>query len=601
MPSSQHAFHLTHFLCTSADGLIGVPPPPPPDEPLVKADIKPQVPIPDAGGEERQVPRAQANSPVIYPGSHANAMHGRLGLDSSGLPLWQTKPPPPADLNMQQALAQGGGFNLFLSDHLPLSREVPDTRDPQCKAIHYDLNDLPTASVVIVFYNEPMSTLLRSVHSVLDRTPPQLLDEIILVDDGSTVEWIRSGGSDELVNYVNALPKARMVRNVVRKGIVAARLHGIKEVKSDIFAILDSHIEVQPEWLEPLVKRLKDHPMTVLMPQIDGITSETMVHNRGGIGCTLGFLWKLMEHSFDTHDSPMPERRNAGPSDFVSSPTMAGGLFAANKQAFMDLGSYDEQFAFWGTENLELSFRIWQCGGRLECAPCSRVYHIFRKGGIGYSSPGNSVTKNKMRTLAVWMDEYADLAWRVLRRPKIDIGSLEERRLFRESHQCKPFSWFLSEVNPESTVKKIPEDVPHLGPVVNQATSKCLDARRDAPGGTPGLNRCHGGDSQEFMYFAKVNHIMPVTNDEACLSPQSVNFEWCHKGQTRWEYTGGQIRELGRSKCLSAVGESGDGLQVASCDVTDPKQIWNWSSYNPPAVFGVPVDDHGRLRGVKGE
>ena len=47
-------------------------------------------------------------------------------------------------------------------------------------------SDLPEVSVVIVFHNEAWSVLLRSVHSVLSRTPTHLLREVILVDDLST-------------------------------------------------------------------------------------------------------------------------------------------------------------------------------------------------------------------------------------------------------------------------------------------------------------------------------------------------------------------------------------------------------------------------------
>lgn len=50
--------------------------------------------------------------------------------------------------------------------------------------------DLPQISVVFIFVNEALSVILRSVHSVVNRTPSRLLKEVILVDDNSdSGEW----------------------------------------------------------------------------------------------------------------------------------------------------------------------------------------------------------------------------------------------------------------------------------------------------------------------------------------------------------------------------------------------------------------------------
>lgn len=56
----------------------------------------------------------------------------------------------------------------------------------RCHSQNYS-EHLPNASIVICFYNEQLDTLVRSVHSILDRTPTHLLNEIILVDDFSDI------------------------------------------------------------------------------------------------------------------------------------------------------------------------------------------------------------------------------------------------------------------------------------------------------------------------------------------------------------------------------------------------------------------------------
>ncbi len=81
---------------------------------------------------------------------------------------------------------QKNAFNQYVSDMISVDRSLPDPRDEWCKADgRFTKRKLPTTSVVICFHNEAWSVLLRTVHSVMDRSPRHLLKEIILVDDAS--------------------------------------------------------------------------------------------------------------------------------------------------------------------------------------------------------------------------------------------------------------------------------------------------------------------------------------------------------------------------------------------------------------------------------
>jgi polypeptide N-acetylgalactosaminyltransferase len=78
-------------------------------------------------------------------------------------------------------------FNVLISNRIGFRRQIPDTRNGLCKTSLSlrPISDLPMASVIICFYNEAFSALLRTVYSVIDRTNDKLLNEIILVDDFS--------------------------------------------------------------------------------------------------------------------------------------------------------------------------------------------------------------------------------------------------------------------------------------------------------------------------------------------------------------------------------------------------------------------------------
>ena len=81
-------------------------------------------------------------------------------------------------------------LNVIKSSELAPNRTIPDNRDLACANVEYDVSSLASSSVIITFRTEPRSTLLRTVVSVLERTPPSLLKEIILVDDNNDDESV---------------------------------------------------------------------------------------------------------------------------------------------------------------------------------------------------------------------------------------------------------------------------------------------------------------------------------------------------------------------------------------------------------------------------
>ncbi|KAI5106606.1 polypeptide N-acetylgalactosaminyltransferase 11, partial [Silurus meridionalis] len=422
-------------------------------------------------------------------------------------------------------------FNILISNRIGYHRDLPDTRNEKCKVKTYPLA-LQTASVVICFFNEAFSALLRTVHSVLDRTPSYLLHEIILVDDNSELDDLKQ----DLDAYIQThLPdKVKLVRNNKREGLIRGRMIGASHATGEVLVFLDSHCEVNEAWLQPLLSPIKENRRTVVCPVIDIISADTLLYSpspivRGGFNWGLHFKW-----------DPVPVSELNNPSGAIRSPTMAGGLFAMDREYFNELGQYDSGMDIWGGENLEISFRIWMCGGQLLIMPCSRVGHIFRK-RRPYGSPGgqDTMARNSLRLAHVWMDEYKEQYFAL--RPELrsrEYGDISDRVALRERLQCHSFKWYLDHVYPEMQLSS-PQNKPQPPVFFNRGVKRPKVLQR------------------------------------------------------------GRLRNLLAKKCLVAQGrpsQKGGAVVVRTCDSQDPEQEWAYDEEHELILAGLLCLDMSEIR-----
>ncbi|XP_065560068.1 polypeptide N-acetylgalactosaminyltransferase 5-like isoform X1 [Artemia franciscana] len=442
-------------------------------------------------------------------------------------------------------------FNILASDMMSLNRSLPDVRLEGCKHKKHPAK-LPTTSVVIVFHNEAWTTLLRTVWSIINRSPRALVEEIILVDDASERDYLGS----KLEDYVKDLPvPVHVLRTGKRSGLIRARLLGAKHVKGSVITFLDAHCECTEGWLEPLLARVAQNRKTVVCPIIDVISDETFEYITASDLTWGGFNWKL---NFRWYRVPQREmdRRDGDRTAPLRTPTMAGGLFSIDKKYFEELGTYDEGMDVWGGENLEMSFRVWQCGGILEISPCSHVGHVFRDKSP-YSFPGGVakvVNKNAARVAEVWMDEWKYFFYEMSPAARsVDLGDVSDRVKLRKDLKCRSFRWFLETVYPESPM---PLDYYYLGEIRNADAGTCLDTMGRKSNENVGVSYCHGlGGNQVFAYTKR----QQIMSDDNCLdasgNDRTVKLVRCHGlgGNQAWTYddSTGSIHHISSGRCLS--------------------------------------------------
>ncbi|XP_060581406.1 polypeptide N-acetylgalactosaminyltransferase 13-like [Ruditapes philippinarum] len=532
-----------------------------------------RLPVAISWQEYRSNPTALTGNPLID--DYGKNDPGKMGENGSGIILVG------AEKEKATRLISKYNVNVYASDRIPLNRLVPDARFAGCDVIPYP-SSLPTTSIIIPFYDEWPSILLRTIYSIVNRTPRHLLQEIILVDDGSQMGELKG----DLDKYIEShFPKGlvKMIRVPERRGLIQARLAGYDNSTGDVIIFFDSHMEVNIDWLQPLLVEIKKDRTTIAMGNLDYIQLDSMEYKYYQDYMTrYGFDWRLVFfETFFRNDQVGAKNTDTRPGT-----VMVGAAYAIERNFFAEMGKYDEGMKVWGGENLEMAWRIWLCGGKLVHVPCSHIGHVARSQPYTFPGGREAIEQyNYKRAIEVWMEqEHKDLVYNYFpQMAAVDVGDLSERLELKKKLKCKPFSWFMDNVWQELFV--LSRNVTAWGSARNLHTNKCLDNHQYLFQAAEPLfvEPCH------YMYAAQG---FSLTKDKLLrTSLQCVvlkeqfdgarpKLEDCIIGpRDTWIHQqGGFIKHEHSKLCLDLDDQ---GPVMKTCDPTAITQIWQFNTYIP--------------------
>lgn len=289
---------------------------------------------------------------------------------------------PAAEIGAFSRLWLEYGYNAWLAERISVRRKLPDMRDDRC--LEYSYQNLSThmepVSIVVIFRNEQLAMLLRTLHSIADRSDPELIGELLLIDDHSDAGfWQQQRSRHAFKAYVQRYihGAARIFHLEEHVGLVRARRLATAEAKQETLVFLDAHVEVSEGWLEPLLAVICENPFTLATPQLDRLDEETLeyvrVVERRGL-----FDWNLRRREVPLTWQQIKQL----PRPFATA-VLRTSVFAINAEWFNKLAHLDIELNAPAAAELELSFKAWRIRARVLQVPCSRVGHL-QPSDLGY-------------------------------------------------------------------------------------------------------------------------------------------------------------------------------------------------------------------------
>ena len=189
----------------------------------------------------------------------------------------------------------------------------------------------------------------------------------------ATVWVVDNGSTDDSISYLQQhWPQVKIHDNKINHGFAKGYNEGLKHIHADIYVLLNSDVEVTPNWISPVVEFMENEDMTACQPKIRDYHRKEWFEHAGATG---GFIDKdgyvfcagRIFDGFEKDEQQYDENKEV----FWAS----GASLFVKAAAYHDVGGLDEDF-FAHMEEIDLCWRLKNKGMKVGACGGSHVFHV---------------------------------------------------------------------------------------------------------------------------------------------------------------------------------------------------------------------------------
>lgn len=220
----------------------------------------------------------------------------------------------------------------------------------------------PTVAVVILNWNGK-KFLQQFLPSVLASTYTNM--RVVVADNAST---------DDSVAFVQQqFPAVEVLTSNENFGFAKGYNFFLQQVQSDYYVLLNSDVEVQPGWIEPVIALMQtDKAIAACQPKLLAFHNKHLFEYAGASGGWIDALGYPFSRGrvFDVLEEDNGQYNDAAPVFWAS-----GAALFIRAELFHAINGFDD-FFFAHQEEIDLCWRLQRNGYKIMVCPQSVVYHV---------------------------------------------------------------------------------------------------------------------------------------------------------------------------------------------------------------------------------